>query len=253
MIIVHIRHTKLLNIVNSKHRVAVSELSQALDVSEVTIRKDLNLLEQKGLLRREHGYATMTASDDIGNHLSFNYEAKRMIAKRAAAGVHNGETVMIESGGCCALLAEELATNRRDVTIITNSAFIADYIRKQPNAHVILLGGAYQNESQVVVGPMVRTCAKDFYVHKCFVGTDGLNENGFMSNDLMRAEAARAMAESADHVVILTESSKFKSTGVVPLFPLDRIHSIYTDDRADSATLTMLGAKGIRVHPISED
>ena len=249
----HIRHTKLLNIVNSKHLVAVTELSHELDVSEVTIRKDLNFLERKGLLRREHGYAALTSSDDIANHLSFNYEAKSLIAKRAAASVHNGETVMIESGGCCALLAEELATNRRDVTIITNSAFIADYIRKQPNAHVVLLGGAYQNEAQVMVGPMVRSCAKEFYVHKCFVGTDGLNENGFMSNDLMRAEAARAMADSADNVIILTESAKFKTTGVVPLFSFKRVHSVYTDDKAASETLTMLGNKGIRVHPISEE
>ena len=67
----HIRHTKLLNIVNEKKRVAVTQLAQALDVSEVTIRKDLSSLEHMGLLRREHGYAAMAQSDDIANHLSF--------------------------------------------------------------------------------------------------------------------------------------------------------------------------------------
>ena len=176
--IMHMRHSQLLNIVNQKKRVAVTELAKALDVSEVTVRKDLNLLEQKGLLRREHGYAAMTASDDIANHLSFNYERKRLIAHRAAESIHNGETVMIESGGCCALLAEELAANRRDITIITNSAFIADFIRKQPNAHVILLGGEYQNESQVMVGPMIRNCVKDFYVnHSLLVLTDSTNRD----------------------------------------------------------------------------
>lgn len=245
----HMRHSQLLNIVNQKKRVAVTELAKALDVSEVTVRKDLNLLEHKGLLRREHGYAAMTASDDIANHLSFNYERKRLIAHRAAESIHNGETVMIESGGCCALLAEELAANRRDITIITNSAFIADFIRKQPNAHVILLGGEYQNESQVMVGPMVRNCVKNFYVNKFFVGTDGLNEQGFMSNDLMRAEAARAMAESASQVIVLTESTKFKASGVVSLLPLDKISAVYTDDQADSESLTMLNNNGIHVYP----
>ena len=84
----HMRHTKLLNIVNNKKRVAVTELAEDLDVSEVTIRKDLSTLERMGLLRREHGYAAMTSSDDIGNHLSFNYEVKRKIALHAAESVH---------------------------------------------------------------------------------------------------------------------------------------------------------------------
>ena len=246
----HMRHTRLLNIVNEKKRVAVTDLARALDVSEVTIRKDLNLLEQKGLLHREHGFASMTASDDIANHLSFNYEQKQRIAQRAAESIHNGETVMIESGSCCALLAEELAANRRDVTIITNSAFIAGYIRKQPNAHVILLGGEYQNESQVMVGPMIPACVKDFSVNKIFIGTDGLNENGFMSNDLMRAEAARSMSSSARQVIVLTESAKFRTTGVVSLLPLERISAVYTDNEADSQLLAMLNSKGVHVYPV---
>lgn len=102
----HIRHSKLLSLVNQHNRIAVADLAKALDVSEVTIRKDLNILAKKGLLRREHGFARLTTSDDVGNHLSFNYEAKLRIARRAAESVHNGETVMIESGSCCALLAE---------------------------------------------------------------------------------------------------------------------------------------------------
>ena len=116
----HVRHSKLLSLVNQHNRIAVTDLAKELDVSEVTIRKDLNILEKKGLLRREHGYARLTTSDDIGNHLSFNYETKLRIARRAAESIHNGETIMIESGSCCALLAEEIAANRRDITIITN-------------------------------------------------------------------------------------------------------------------------------------
>ena len=167
----HIRHSKLLSLVNQHNRIAVADLAKALDVSEVTIRKDLNILAKKGLLRREHGFARLTTSDDVGNHLSFNYEAKLRIARRAAESVHNGETVMIESGSCCTLLAEELAMNRRDVTIITNSAFIASFVRKSPSAHIILLGGEYQNESQVMIGPMIRKCVSDFYVDKFFIAS----------------------------------------------------------------------------------
>lgn len=145
----HIRQTKLLDIVNREQKVSVTDLAEALNVSEVTIRKDLTALEQKGLLHREHGYAVMSASNEALHQLSFNYERKRRIAVRAAESVKNGETVMLTSGTCCTLLAEELAIQKNDVTIITNSAFLAAFIRKYPKTHVILLGGDYQNDAQV--------------------------------------------------------------------------------------------------------
>ena len=94
----HSRHTKLLALVNQKKRIAVTEMAEKLVVSEVTIRKDLNTLEEMGLLRREHGFAVMIASDDITHHLSFNYDSKRRIAQKAAESIENGETILIESG-----------------------------------------------------------------------------------------------------------------------------------------------------------
>jgi len=227
----HTRHTQLLDFVNSENRISVALLAQKLQVSEVTIRKDLDILEKRGLLRREHGFAVMIASDDIGHHLSFNYDNKRRIAQKAAASVKNGETVMIESGSCCALLAEELATNRRDITVITNSAFIAAFIRKAPAARIVLLGGDYQNESQVMVGPMLKKCVQDFFVDKVFIGTDGFTEkNGFTGNNLLRTEAIRAMAERANKIIILTESIKFSQQGVVTQFKSEEIAVIFTDD-----------------------
>ena len=251
----HIRHTKLLNIVHAKKRVAVTELAQALDVSEVTIRKDLSILEHKGLLRREHGYAALSKSDDIGNHLSFNYETKRRIAARAAELVHNGETVMIESGSCCTLLADELSSNRRGITIITNSSFVASYVRKSPGAHIILLGGEYQNESQVVVGPMIQQCLADFNVDKLFIGIDGMNQSGFMSNDLMRSEAIRTMKKKARSLLILTESAKFHQAGVVSLFPFSSVDAVFTDDKISKEASRLLSAAGTRLYtvPFAED
>lgn len=115
----HPRHMKLLDLICQNGRLAVTELSAKLGVSEVTIRKDLNMLAHQGLLKREHGFACMVASDDIGHHLSFHYENKRRIAERAARCVQPGETVMIESGSCCTLLAEELCARDCHITIIT--------------------------------------------------------------------------------------------------------------------------------------
>ena len=225
-----LRHQQLLDLVNNNKRIPVAELAQKLGVSEVTTRKDLNLLEKAGLLRREHGFAIMISSDDITHHLSFNYDTKHAIAKQAAQTILNGETVMIESGACCALLSRELAATRRDITIVTNSAFIAAFIRKAPFARVLLLGGDFQNEAQVMVGPLLKKCLVDFSIDKFFIGTDGFSlKCGFMGNNLLRAEASRTMGERASKIMVLTESEKFKIQGVIPQFEAAEIHSVFTD------------------------
>ena len=241
------RHSMILNLVSKRKKISVGELAQLIGISEVTVRKDLSVLEYRGLLRREHGYAAMVESDDVSKRLSFNYNIKRLIAAKASTDIRDGETIMIESGSCCALLAEEIVSTHRDITIVTNSVFIASFIRHKGNSKVILLGGEFQKEAQVMVGPLINKCVEDFYVNKFFIGTDGFNDFGAMSGDLMRAEAVRAMATNADRVIILTESKKFSQTGVVPLLPYNRINTIYTDDKILSGTKDFLIQKNIAV------
>jgi DeoR/GlpR family transcriptional regulator of sugar metabolism len=248
------RHVKLLDIVNNNKRIEVAKLAEIINVSQVTIRKDLDLLEEKGLLHREHGYAVRISSDDIKSRLAFKYEIKHKIAILAAKLVSNGETVMIESGSTCALLAEELATNKRDVTIITNSAFIASYIRECPYAKVVLLGGDYQPESQVVVGPVTRKCVESFYVNMLFVGTDGFTEKaGFTGKNHMRTETVKAMAENANKVIVLTESSKFFQQGVVAQFKASEVAVLVTDNKIPENIETLLINNNIDVQKVCID
>ncbi|WP_459478854.1 DeoR family transcriptional regulator [Clostridium saccharoperbutylacetonicum] len=245
------RYTKLLEIVNKNKRIEVSKLAELLKVSQVTIRKDLGALEEKGLLKREHGYAVMTSSDDISSRLAFNYDIKRKIARLASELVRDGETVMIESGSSCALLAEELAFNKKDITIITNSTFIANYIR-EGNAKVVLLGGDYQPESQVSVGPLTRKCVKDFFVDKLFIGTDGYSTRiGFTGKNLMRTETVKAMSESADKIIILTDSSKFSERGVVSQFKIDEISYLFTDDNIPKEIFENLKKEKVEIRMVS--
>lgn len=224
----HIRQTKLLDIVNREQKISVTELAHRLVVSEVTIRKDLTSLEQKGLLHREHGFAVMSATDDVLHQLSFNYERKQRIAVMAAKTIKSGETVMLGDGACCTLLAEEIVLHKSDVTIITNSAFLASFVRKYPNAHVILLGGEYQNDAQVLVGPLIKDYAARFSVDKLFVSPDGFNEKGFMVSDLMRSEAIRAIAENAGNVIVLAEGATLNRKSHVLAFSLEE-HEVPTE------------------------
>ena len=114
----------------------------------------------------------------------------------------------------------------------------------------MLLGGEYQNESQVMVGPLVRSCVENFYVDKLFIGIDGLHERAAMGRNLARAEAVRVMAEHAKKTIVLTDSAKFSRTGAVALLPLTRIHAIYTDDGIDPGKRDYLAGIPIEIHTV---
>ena len=184
---------------------------------------------------------------EIFHGISRGEPAERLLLKAIESmALRDGDTVMIENGSCCALLAAELASQGRDVTIVTNSAFIAAYVRDAASVQTVLLGGIYQKDAQTTVGPMVRQCVEGFFVDLLFVGTDGFSERtGFTNCDQMRAQAVRDMASHAERVVILTESEKFGRHGTVPLALGEKDVCVITDDRIGAAVRDELAAAGV--------
>ena len=244
------RQDKILSILAGIQRVDVNALAKILKVSQVTIRKDLDFLDDLGYIKREHGYAQFGSIEDIRTQMAVNYDIKRRIARKAAEIVEEGETVLIESGSCCALLAEELA-NTKHVTIITNSAFIAGHIRHAPYANVILLGGEYQNSSQVLVGSMTSKWAEIFISDKFFIGADGFSKKyGFTGRDHVRVQTARDMAQQAKQVIILTDSDKFLHEGSEGLVRTEQVSVVFTDDRLLPETETFLNEKKVSVFKV---
>lgn len=242
------RLNQILELLTDINKMEVSELAEKLGVSQVTIRKDLDELESKGIILREHGFALLRSMDDINGRIAYHYESKRKIAQKAEELISDGDTIMIESGSCCALLADALTISKKDLTIITNSAFIADYIRGKSNFQVILLGGTYQQDAQVMVGPMIRQCVENFCVDLFFIGTDGYSlRTGFTNRDQMRAQAVRDMAPQAEKVIVLTESEKFYKHGVVPLNLKNQIQMVITDNQVNSSIIEELKNQQITV------
>lgn len=242
------RTNRILELLVKEKKLEVAEISGHLGVSQVTVRKDLDAMEAQGLITREHGFAVLSSTDDIKGRLAWHYEEKRKIACLAADLVKDGDTIMIESGSCCALLAKALTEIRKGVTIITNSAFIADYIRRESDFQIVLLGGIYQQYAQVMVGPMVRQCAENFWVDRFFIGVDGWSaRTGFTNQDQMRAQAVRDMARQADQVIVLTESDKFTRHGTVPLNLKDRVSTVITDQNIGEEIRQGLYQLGIEV------
>jgi DeoR/GlpR family transcriptional regulator of sugar metabolism len=242
------RDSQILELLTARKRMEVVELAKELGVSSVTMRKDLDELEAREVIKREHGYAVIGNPIDIKGRLAFHYETKQAIARRALDFVEPNETVMIESGSCCALLALALAQSDKSSTIITNSAFIASYIRRDNHAGTVLLGGDFQNDAEVSVGPMVRQCAENFFVRHLFIGVDSFSPAvGFTNSDHLRAQAVRDMAQQAEHVVVLTESAKFGQLGVAPLKLDGKIDAVITDNKIELATIEELESRGIQV------
>ena len=242
------RQLAILDKVSNTNQIDVRQLAETFGVSQVTIRTDLKHLEQNGMLERYHGGAKTVSDDDIMKRMSVSYDIKLKIAERAAEHVSDGETVMIESGSTNALLAKAL-TKKKDITIITNSAFIARYVRSSPHIKITLIGGDYQHESEVMVGPLARLCLSQFNVDKLFVGVDGFSEiAGFTCINLMRAEVARAMAERANQIYILTDSSKFSTVGVATQFMGGEVDVVITDSGLPAATSEYLKKHNVDIH-----
>ena len=225
------RTVKIMDILANNNSIKVTLLAELLSVSQVTLRKDLDNLERLGIVHRSHGYASLDGADDTGKRMAFFYPVKRKIAKAAAQIVKDNETIMLESGSCCALFAEELAMERKNITIVTNSTFIANYIRHFPNIKIILLGGYFQPESNVLVGSITRNCAENFSIEKFFMGADGfIPGQGFTGWDYMKVETAMDLAKCAKKVFVLTESAKFNCCGAFNLIQLNRVSGVFTDD-----------------------
>ena len=247
------RTTKILDMLTANHRIKVSLLSEMLGVSQVTIRKDLDILEKQGFIRRVHGYATLEGADEIGRRMAFSYSAKRQIARKAASLVEDGETIMLESGSCCAFLAEELAMSGKNITIITNSIFIANYLRKTPNIKVIILGGCYQPESQVLVGPITVKSGKIFYTNKFFIGTDGfMPKYGFTGKAHMRVQTAKELFDQTKEIYVLTEAAKFDAQGVHGLIQFDKVTGVITDECIPKEAESVLTENNVTVYKVSE-
>ena len=224
------RQSRILGILGLNNQTSVRELSQKLDVSSVTIRQDLNHLESEGLLKRVHGGAVLKDGDDLDNRLGINYDNKLRIARKVAAYVNDGETILIESGSVNALLAREIVAHKK-VTIITTNVYIARQFRKNSKADIILLGGIYQHDSEALVGKMTRACIDQLNIDKAFIGIDGYTqESGFMLRDLFRAEVSSHIIQRAKDVFIVSDSSKFGKIELTSICCLSEIRHVATNE-----------------------
>jgi len=237
------RMDRILKILSEHRKVAVLELAEELKVSPATIRQDLTVLEQEGLLVRKHGGAQLRESDDLAHRMAINYDVKLRIARRAVDFVEEGETIFVESGSTNALFVKELTASKR-VTVITTNAFIARKVDPSRGGSVILVGGVYQPESESLVGNLAKANIDQVNFKRAFVGVDGFTlETGFTGRDMMRAEIMNHVVAKAKEVFVLSDSTKFGQIHLSLECRLEEVDHVITDTNLSAEFRAILAGK----------
>lgn len=209
------RHTDILRILQARRRVSVADLTSRLSVSEVTIRKDLALLEDMGLLTRTRGGAVLAEDRDHRRSLwtrrTENVEGKRRVAERAATLVQEGETIYIDSGSTCGLLAEALTGYT--LRVVTNSIDAVTALADDPSIALFSVGGSYRKEAGSFIGPLAVSAVSGMQIDTAFLGTSGFSTDGvFSSQNTIESELKRHVIARARRRVLLADKSKIGRT-----------------------------------------
>lgn len=241
------RRNKIVELVNQKGTVQVAELSNSFGVSEVTVRADLTLLGQKGELTRFHGGAAKRedkASDGQDKPqdeliLEERYlqasDPKKRIAQAAAGMVKPGDTVILDSGSTTMLLAEELVKSG-DITVITNNLPAAFVLSENPDITLVVCGGTLRHKTRSLHGNITEYALQGIVANLMFVGADGLDAATGITTFNEGYSISGIMADAAQRVVVVTDSTKFGRRGYNLVLPMEKIDTIITDtDISDEA------------------
>ncbi len=251
MISITDRHQLILQKLKEHGHVSVQELSSEMDVSDVTIRKDLKLLEDKNLLFRTHGGGSVKnpyANDRPVNEKEQLYrEEKQRIAKEAAKMIGQNDSIIIASGTTVLALARCI-NPLSHLTVITSALNVALELSHRPNVEVLQLGGQLRQNSSSVAGPYAEELLKDVTCGVLFLGVDGIDpETGLTTTSLMEARLNQKMMDAAQVTVVLADSSKFGKRGLGKICSLDKIQHIITDSGISDSMKSVLEESGIKV------
>lgn len=254
------RAEAILAILERTGRVTVSELVHQLAVSAVTVRKDLESLEQRAMLRRVRGGAVGITSADEGSfdmRLRQGRTVKRAIADTVADTVVHGQVIAMDASTTCYYVAEKLL-ERRDLVVITNGLKTAMLFLERSNAMVVMPGGVLRRSAGSMVGQFGDVLAARGTIDKGFFGVKGLSvTHGLMEMAIEEAEAKKHLVASCAQVYGLFDSSKVGRFGLHSFAPVKAITGLYTDDHIPAAEVTAWRQAGVAVttvpHPGNEN
>jgi DeoR family transcriptional regulator of aga operon len=245
------RHQQIMNIMRRQNAVSVAALASMMKVSEVTIRKDLSILEEQKLLYRVHGSAILVNryinDRSMAEKELLCADEKRAIGKFAATLVTPRDTIMITSGTTTQYFANEISV-KDSLTAITSTFNVATALVSKGNVEVIQLGGIVREASMAVLGPFAEQMVQMFAASKIFFGVDGVDlEFGLTTTNHMEAHLQSTMINNAQKVITLADHTKFNRRGYIKICDLENVDHIITDWLAPVDVVERIRDKGIEV------
>ncbi|MTV40969.1 transcriptional repressor AgaR [Duganella radicis] len=252
------RREEILRALEMQQRVHVSRLAQRFGVSPVTIRGDLRVLEQAGLVQRQHGGATTTRGAPSGLPLdekrSQYRERKHSIAARAMQLVRPGDKLILDAGSTTLQLAILLARTAAlpdaplPLSVFTNSLPIANELGSVQDIELLLSGGTLRKASQSLQGPQAEAGLEDYVFDKLFLGVDGCDPAfGLSTHDEAEARLNARMAAQARQVIVLADSSKFGRICLHRICDVNRVDIVVSDAALPSDMREALSQRGVEV------
>ena len=230
------RHAFILERLRADGAVRVSDLMRELDVSDMTVRRDLESLENQGHLVKVHGGATLLRDSAVhepgfDTKRTLEHDAKLAIARRAAAMVEPGMAVAVSAGSTTYEVSRRLAEIPR-LTVVTNSVPAAEVLyHGGRHDQTIILSGGVRTPSDALVGPFAVSALRAVNVDLVFLGVHGMHERaGFTTPNMLEAETNQALIETGGQLVVTADHTKWGVTGVSTIARLDRADVIITDD-----------------------
>lgn len=245
------RQSLILDLLMQQDSLLVTDLSEQLNVSSVTIRKDLTELEKKKKLYRNHGKAILidpySENKNVSEKERLYVEEKRLIGAAAAQLITPRDSILIASGTTVHALARNIHTSDK-LTVITASLEVARILANDHNIDIIELGGILRHSSLSVVGKYAESALSDFSCSKLFIGVDGIAlDFGITTTDMMEASLNRVMIQTAQKTIVLADSSKFGRHGFSKIVDTKDVDHIITDSHISPSTAHAIEEMGIEL------
>ncbi|WP_368299546.1 DeoR/GlpR family DNA-binding transcription regulator [Kluyvera sichuanensis] len=249
------RRNKIVDMVNTQGSVLVLDLSNLFGISEVTIRADLRLLEEKGLLTRFHGGAARPGSNlaetenqevMLEDRYQLASDPKKRIAKAAAALIKEGMTVILDSGSTTLLIAEELV-NMNNITVITNSLPAAFALSDNKDITLVVCGGTVRHKTHSMHGTIAERSLQGICADLMFVGADGIDATHGITTFNEGYSISSVMAAAAHKVIAVLDATKFNRRGFNQVLPMEKIHCVMTDSEIAQSDIAALAETGVEL------
>jgi DeoR family transcriptional regulator of aga operon len=244
------RLSRIVEQISTNGSVGVGDLAETLGVSAATVRRDLQLLEEQRLLARTHGGAV---AHGVLYELPLRYrsarrqEDKARIAKAAAQRVADGSAIGMTGGTTTTEVARALS-DRRQLTVVTNSLNIASELAVRPNLKLVVTGGVARAESYELVGPLAEAAPASFNLDVVLVGVDGISvAAGLTTHHDVEGHTNRALIARARRVVVVTDSSKIGQVAFARICDLESVDEVISDTGADDEEVGRLREAGVEV------